>query len=133
MPARTNNHSYVLVVDDDEDICEALEVILQTRGYTCVIARNGEVALDVMRTDPLPNVVLLDMMMPIMSGEDARIAQLADARIADVPVIVMTADATAEDRAMSLGVSKFLRKPLRIDELISAMRTTEDAATAAGP
>jgi len=53
--------------------------------------------------------------------------------MAEVPVIVMTAAATAEDSAMSLGVSKFLRKPLRIDELISAMRTTEDAATAAGP
>jgi CheY-like chemotaxis protein len=123
MPVRPNNHGYVLVVDDDEDICEALEIILQTRGYKCVIARNGEVALELMRSDPLPEVVLLDMMMPVMSGEEFRLAQLADKRIADVPVIVMTADATAEDRAMSLGVSTFLRKPLRIDELISAMQS----------
>jgi two-component system, chemotaxis family, chemotaxis protein CheY len=122
MAAANDNRGYILVVDDDEDIGEAIELILETRGYRCVIARDGEAALEVMRTDPLPRIVLLDMMMPVMSGEEFRIAQLADARLATVPVIVMTADATAEDRAMSLGVSKFLRKPLRIDELISAMQ-----------
>ncbi len=122
MAAGGDKQDYVLVVDDDEDIGEAIEIILESRGYRCVVARDGEAALNLMRTHPLPQVVLLDMMMPIMSGEEFRIAQLQDPRLATVPVIVMTADATAEERVASLGVSKFLRKPLRIDELISAMR-----------
>ena len=122
MPAGSDKQSYVLVVDDDEDIGEAIEIILESRGYHCRLARDGESALELMRNHPLPQVVLLDMMMPIMSGEEFRIAQLQDPRLATVPVIVMTADATAEDRVRSLGISKFLRKPLRIDELISAMR-----------
>lgn len=122
MPTGSDTRGYVLVVDDDEDISEAIEIILESRGYHCLLARDGESALALMRSHPLPQVVLLDMMMPIMSGEEFRIAQLQDPRLATVPVIVMTADATAEDRVTSLGVSKFLRKPLRIDELISAMQ-----------
>lgn len=122
MAADSDKQDYVLVVDDDEDIGEAIEIILESRGYRCVLARDGEAALELMRTHPLPQVVLLDMMMPVMSGEEFRVAQLQDPRLAKVPVIVMTADATAEERVASLGVSKFLRKPLRIDELISAMR-----------
>lgn len=112
---------YVLIVDDDEDIGETLSLILESRGYRCSVARDGEQALQLMHTQPLPRVVLLDMMMPGMNGEDFRTAQLRDARLAGVPVVIMTGDGRAEEKAARLGVSRFLRKPIAIDDLIAVV------------
>jgi CheY-like chemotaxis protein len=120
MPDR-NHDGYVLIVDDDEDIGETISLILGTRGYRTSVARDGAEALQLMQTQPLPEVVLLDMMMPGMNGEDFRAAQLKDARIADVPVVLMTGDGRAQEKAARLGVSRFLRKPIAINDLIEVI------------
>lgn len=113
--------SYVLIVEDDLDIGEALEMILQSRGYQCAVVRDGVEALEKLRLDPLPSVVLLDMMMPVMNGAAFRAAQLEDARIASLPIVVMTADSKADERAKELGVERYLRKPVSIDELLEVV------------
>jgi CheY-like chemotaxis protein len=120
MPDR-NHDGYVLIVDDDEDIGETISLILGTRGYRTSVARDGAEALQLMQTQPLPEVVLLDMMMPGMNGEDFRAAQLKDARIANVPVVLMTGDGRAQEKAARLGVSRFLRKPIAINDLIEVI------------
>jgi CheY-like chemotaxis protein len=71
--------------------------------------------------DPLPRVVLLDIMMPRLTGNQFREAQLRDPRIACVPVVVMTGDSRAEAKAAELGITKFLRKPLGVQELLAAV------------
>jgi CheY-like chemotaxis protein len=118
--AMTNN--YILIVDDDEDIAETIYLILQNGGYRCAVARDGAEALSRLQTDPLPRLVLLDIMMPTMTGNQFRAAQLRDPRIACVPVVVMTGDSRAEAKAAELGVTKFLRKPLGMQELLAAVR-----------
>lgn len=62
------------------------------------------------------------MMMPGMNGEEFRAAQLRDSRLASIPVVLMTGDSHAESKAARLGLSKFLRKPLEIADLISAVK-----------
>jgi CheY-like chemotaxis protein len=120
----STDDNYILIVDDDEDIAETIELILQHGGYRCAVARDGAAALERLRTDPLPRVVLLDMMMPGMSGSQFRSEQMQDPRMAAVPVIVMTGDSRAEAKAAAMGVSKFLRKPLGMHELLAAVKDT---------
>ncbi|NUP14270.1 MAG: response regulator [Polyangiaceae bacterium] len=110
----------VLVVDDDPDIVENLKLVLEPEDLEVACAPNGRVALDILaRADPLPSVILLDLMMPVMDGFQFRKAQLADARIASVPVIVLTADGHVSAKTAQLGAAAGLGKPFDIDELMS--------------
>jgi CheY-like chemotaxis protein len=129
-PTLTTNepNNDVLIVDDDTDISEALDLILQSRGYHCVFAADGAEALDYLRAHPLPRVVLLDMMMPGMNGKQFRDEQLVDPRLAAVPVVVMTGDSRAGAKAADLGVAKFLRKPVSINDLLAAVQDPTDDA-----
>ena len=112
---------HVLVIEDDEDICETLSLILQSRGYSCMVATDGARALQAMSSDPLPRVILLDMMMPGMNGAQFREAQLRDERLAHIPVVLLTGDGRAEEHARRLGVTRFLKKPIEIDDLIDVV------------
>jgi CheY-like chemotaxis protein len=113
---------YVLIVDDDDDIRETLELILASRGYRCMAARDGAEALAVMREHPLPAVVLLDIMMPGMNGRQFRAAQLEDPRLASVPLVVMTGDCRVDQGGGALGAFRSLKKPIDIGDLIAAVR-----------
>lgn len=115
-------HDYVLIVDDDPDIGETLDLVLQTRGYRCSVARDGAEALECLKSDPLPDVILLDMMMPGMNGQEFRSEQLKDARLANVPVVLVTADDKANQKASDLGIARVLRKPFDVDALVAAVR-----------
>lgn len=113
---------YVLIVDDDDDIRETLEVILASRGYRCRAASDGAEALALMRANQLPDVVLLDMMMPGMNGAQFRAQQLEDPRLASVPLVVMSGDTKADEKAAALGAVRCLKKPIDIADLIAAVR-----------
>lgn len=113
---------YVLVVEDDGDILEMIEMILQGSGYSPVVVRNGEEALARLRTGLAPRVVLLDMMMPRMDGRQFRSEQLLDPAIADIPVVLMSGDAAIADRMVELRVTKCIRKPVDINELLAVVR-----------
>jgi two-component system chemotaxis response regulator CheY len=80
----------ILVVDDDPDICMSLEEIFNGEGYRVVIAKDGQVGLDMARAQQ-PDLVLLDVMMPVLDGYGFLDAQRADPAIADIPVIVLSA------------------------------------------
>lgn len=119
MDARSN---YVLVVEDDADILEMIEMILQGSGYLPIAVRDGEEALQCLRSGPLPRVVLLDIMMPRMDGKQFRNAQLSDPAIADVPVVLMSGDTAIVDKMIELRVTKCIRKPLDLEELLAVIR-----------
>jgi CheY-like chemotaxis protein len=101
----------VLVVEDDADTAEALSQLLALRGYGSVVTRNGQEALDLLRTGERPCLILLDIMMPVKNGWDVRDELLADRDLSTIPVVIVTADMTAISRAMSLRVP-LLPKPI---------------------
>ncbi len=80
----------ILVIDDDPDICESLETIFTSDGYQVLISRNGLEGLESARKNQ-PDVILLDVMMPVMDGYGFLDAQRADSSISDIPVIVLSA------------------------------------------
>lgn len=106
----------MLVVEDDNDLRESICTVLQDAGYTCWPAENGEVALERARAER-PSVILLDLMMPVMNGWEFRSEQLRDPDLSSIPVIIMTADGRAREKAQTLRAD-YLRKPLTLDALL---------------
>ena len=111
----------ILVVEDEADIRTALCEILRDEGFHVAAACNGREALDELRSGARPTVILLDLMMPVMSGVDFRVAQLEDARLAHIPVIVLTADGRYGDAAKGLGVAAVLGKPFDVVQLLGTI------------
>jgi CheY-like chemotaxis protein len=110
----------VLVVEDHEDLRDMLAVLLETEGFEVLTAQNGAEALEQLR-DRHPSLILLDLMMPVMAGDEFRRRQLADPRLRDVPVICMTAAHDGADRAKRLRAVAFFQKPVDFDGLIGAV------------
>jgi CheY-like chemotaxis protein len=110
----------VLVVEDDLDTAEALADLLGLRGYRAVVTRNGQEALDLLRSGGRPCLILLDIMMPVKNGWALREELLADGELATIPVVVVTADMAAIARATSLRIP-LLPKPIDPAKLIAAV------------
>jgi CheY-like chemotaxis protein len=108
----------VLIVEDDFEIREILTEVLEDRGYSVAGAAHGEEALDWLHQHQPPRLILLDLMMPVMDGRQFRAAQQADPRIADVPVIVLSADEADAGGASALGAVGHLQKPVRLATLL---------------
>jgi CheY-like chemotaxis protein len=108
----------LLFVDDDVDVREAFGDLFELAGWTVVHAADGDEALSWLGTHGLPSLILLDLKMPHCDGYEVRRRQLADPRLADVPVVVFTADANAEGATLpSLGGAPVVRKSAPFDEL----------------
>lgn len=108
----------VMVIDDDADIRESLADALAEAGHDVLCAGDGAHGLRVLAGGvPLPGLILLDLMMPVMDGLDFRAAQLADPRLRDIPVVLLSADAAVRERAAELKVSGFYRKPIGLQSL----------------
>lgn len=113
---------FVLVVEDDVDIREALMDSLSDHGWEAIGAANGAAALQYLASaDALPCLVLLDLMMPIMDGHGFREAQLRDARLAHIPVVVLTAFRDAQERAQNLKAAAFLTKPTKVEDVMAVV------------
>jgi CheY-like chemotaxis protein len=112
----------VLVVDDDPDVLEAIEIALVDEGYQIATARNGAEALDHLRREPAPRVILLDLMMPVMNGWQFRAAQVGDERLSSIPVIVLSGAGQETKRAPLPGVVAFLKKPVDLELLLSHLQ-----------
>ena len=113
----------ILVIDDDPDILEALSEILESEGFGIHQARNGLEALELL--EPLhPDLILLDLMMPVMDGWEfaERIRGRPD--WAQIPVIVLSADRNVGDKARKLGAVGYLAKPFELSELLSLVQTS---------
>src|SRR5262245_30985312 len=115
----------ILVVDDEAKNVKLLEAILLPRGYEVVHASNGEEALQQVQQER-PDLILLDVMMPVMDGFEACriLKENADTRL--IPVVIMTALGQVEDRIQGIeaGADDFLTKPVHRDELLARIRTS---------
>ena len=115
----------VLLVDDDSSSTEALCELLKLAGHDVVCADNGREALDKLHEGHREGdygVILLDLMMPVMNGYEFREEQLKDPTIASIPIIVVTADGRAREKAAQLKSDRYFQKPLVPGELLRAIR-----------
>ncbi len=117
-----NTRADVLYVDDDEDLCDVVTESLEDAGYAVSTAANGAAAMRLLQaaTD-LPCLIFLDLMMPVMDGEQFLQEKCRDPRLSEVPVILVTADGHATAKATALGVHGGLRKPVQLDDLLSTV------------
>jgi CheY-like chemotaxis protein len=110
----------ILIVEDDIDNRDGLAFLLRHEGYRVFTAENGEDALRLLQM-MLPDLILLDLVMPTMDGRQFRRRLLADRRLADIPVVVVSgADATSDD-AEKLEVSDYLSKTAGIARLLQTV------------
>jgi CheY-like chemotaxis protein len=111
----------ILVVEDDRYIREAIRELLENEGHTVICAENGARALAELETQGTgPDLILLDLMMPVKDGFQFRTEQQADPRFAHIPVVVMSADPQLDSRRDVLAARAYLRKPVDIDLLLAA-------------
>jgi CheY-like chemotaxis protein len=114
----------LLVVDDDEHIREALADILSDEGYAIETATQGQEALEHLRTNPPPNLILLDLMMPVMDG--MRFMRTLAQEVPDPPpVVVLSALDKPEMRRdlLAAGARDVVRKPVELPVLLAALRS----------
>lgn len=121
-PRKTHEPVDVLVVDDDFDLRDTLQEILEDFGYEVAVASDGYEALSWLRSHELPRLVLLDWMMPICDGATFRAEQLADERLASVPVVLLTADIRLDEKTKSMNANAYVKKPVELDTLIETIR-----------
>lgn len=110
----------VLVIDDDPDIREALRMILEVYGIPARTAADPHRALIELRDEP-PGVVLLDMRMPELSGEEFLEAMRELGLLGRIPVVVLSGDTTARSAAQTSGADAFLAKPVDVQDLLHTL------------
>ena len=111
----------VLVVEDHADLREMLAVLLECEGFRVRTAANGVEALARLG-ESRPSLILLDLMMPVMNGDQFRECQLADPRFSDVPVICITAAHDGRLRAERMHATAYFQKPVDFDRLLGVVR-----------
>ena len=116
----------VLVVDDDPDARTLLEMALCAKGHVVLTAVNGADALTVARRS-LPDLILLDLAMPIMDGFAFRSAQLRDPELASIPVICVSGRHDSVQAARAMHLADCVPKPFGLDELIRRVERLVDS------
>jgi CheY-like chemotaxis protein len=114
----------VLVADDDRDILDIVTMSLEASGYDVYRAENGRDAVELARKH-VPDLILMDMMMPEMSGYEAIEAVKADPATAAIPIVGLSAKAMATDieLASDIGVDGYITKPFRIAQVVSVIES----------
>jgi two-component system cell cycle response regulator len=124
----------ILVVDDDINLTELLQLVFESRGFGVTVAHSGEQTLDVLEWE-LPEVILLDLMMPGMNGLEVCKRIRANPRTSNIPVIVLTAipDGESKRKLMDAGATEYLIKPVRPNVLINRIREVSSLSTSPAP
>jgi CheY-like chemotaxis protein len=114
----------ILVVDDDDDTRDTLEELLGHAGYSVLAAANGAAALRLLRAapqvrDPPCDLVILDLMMPVMNGWDFRAKQRADPNLARIPILLMSAGGHIATVSDQLEAADYISKPVEVPDLLN--------------
>jgi len=113
----------ILVVDDDEDILALLCLVLEAEGYRPIPARDGLDALEkILNERDLPSLILLDIMMPRMGGEELVHVLSTSPRLSTIPIIIMSGDNNAREKTRACRAQGCLVKPVDLDVLVSTVQ-----------
>ena len=123
MASELTEQKTVLVVEDDAIACKGLSVLLESEGYKVVIAENGRQAWSRLQAGLIPDLVLLDMIMPVQDGWQFCLQKQKDKSLAPIPMVIMTGLGIASDEwASSIGGKALLRKPIDVPALLETVR-----------
>jgi CheY-like chemotaxis protein len=111
----------VLIVEDQADLRETLADLLVLEGYRVATATNGQEALDHLRSHVPPQVILLDLRMPVMNGWTFLQEQQQSPALAPIPVVVISGEAQVADKAAALGAADHLTKPVDLTALFQLL------------
>ena len=123
---QTLHSPYVLVVDDDEAIVSVLLLLLESENCTGIgisDSRNVLPFLQQLDTNSFPSVILLDLMMPVLSGYDIASKLSQDERYNRLPIVIMTADSRVRGAGAVQGAIDYVAKPFQIDALLTKLKT----------
>jgi CheY-like chemotaxis protein len=118
----------VMVVEDDYAIRETLRELLEDEGYHVTPASNGAEALARLRADEAPQLILLDLMMPVMDGWEFRRAMEKDPKLSGIPVVLLSADNALAQKACAMHVQGYLTKPFELDQLLTTVERYAETA-----
>jgi CheY-like chemotaxis protein len=121
MVAAWTGGAKVLVVEDDALARESIRTILEARGFSVAAAGNGREALNYLQTHRPPQVILLDLMMPVMNGWEFRRHQKQHPGLAAIPVVVCSGVDDVPAEAALVGAQGHLQKPIQLDELVQTV------------
>jgi CheY-like chemotaxis protein len=121
----------LLVVEDDDDLRDIIRQVLSDANFEVETATHGGEALELLTRGCEPNLILLDLMMPVMNGWAFRERQLANPRLAAIPVLIMTAANNLDDAAID-GVG-LIRKPVNLQDLLNMVRAHARSEHALNP
>src|SRR3954470_17734591 len=112
----------VLIVDDDPSVRTTLARTLEAGGYATRSAANGREALDDLRTNPLPCLILLDLCMPVMDGWQFRQEQAQDPALRHIPVVIVSGKDQLPAKAEAWRAAACPPKPMDLGELLTVVR-----------
>lgn len=113
---------HVLIIDDSPDLQVLLKIVLESKGYHIHCSSNGEEALSLLNSScNLPDMILLDMRMPVMDGYHFITSQRDSKRLRDIPVVVMSADDDNDLTRSQLARGDVLKKPLSMQAVVEAV------------
>jgi CheY-like chemotaxis protein len=113
---------HILIVEDDEDYRECLCYFLEKEGLGASCAANGREALERLRAEPLPDLILLDLMMPVMNGWEFLLQRQGQPALASIPVMILSSLSRSAPSAPAENVVDFVDKPVDLRDLISKVR-----------
>ena len=120
-------HRSILVVDDDDDVRTMLCTVLSAEGYSASGATDGVDALDRLRGNELPAMLVVDLMMPRMGGEELLREMTREAALASIPIVIMSGHPKARPLHLPATVSAWLVKPVELDELLTVVQRVVQA------
>jgi two-component system phosphate regulon response regulator PhoB len=115
----------ILTVDDDEAISSGLRDMLELEGFDTVWAKNGQVALDYLLAVPdveLPDLVLLDYMMPVMNGQEFCREKIRHPKLRHIPVVMMTAGGNLVNVMDLCATDGYMAKPMDIETVVRMVK-----------
>lgn len=112
----------VLIIEDDKEIAMALSKAIQVSGHESMHAIHGREALSMLESDfQLPDLMIVDIMMPVLNGIEFRKLQLASDKLKHIPIIFLTASKMDRDELMKLSPYESLVKPIDLDDFLKIL------------
>jgi DNA-binding response OmpR family regulator len=126
----TATNRTILLIEDDRDICEIVQLVLSEEGYDTISVPNGAEGLRLLRAETKrPFVIMLDLMLPVMDAWQFRSEQLRDAALAQIPVVIFSANPKVWRHADMLGAAAVIRKPPNLNEILDVVSRFAPAAS----